>query len=115
MSRIAGEDRKAVGKAQLEKQPAREEREPAPDAHAAIVAELSADITITDDRTGNEAREHRDEAEEVERIRRRPDLPPVDVDDKTERLEGVEGNAGGQFQAVRMEPARAHRKPHGET
>src|SRR5262249_53958607 len=84
MRHIPGEDGKAVSEAQFEKQAACEERQAGQDAHSAIVAELSADIAIADDRTGNEAREHGDEAEKVERIARRLDVAPVDVNDKTQ-------------------------------
>src|SRR5580765_7612871 len=49
MRHISRKDGKAVGEAQLEKEPAREEREPGRDAHPLIVAKLLADVAVTDD------------------------------------------------------------------
>src|SRR5262249_49775600 len=74
MANIASEHRKAVGEAQFEKQAPCKERQSCKDAHPAIIAKLSTDIAIADDRTGNEAREHGDEAEEIKWIAWRLDL-----------------------------------------
>ncbi len=91
-----------VGEQHLFRQPFDEKLRPQSEARQcdAALLELRFDIRITDNRPGNELREHGDIQAEADEVFLYLDLAPIDVEDIGEGLKGIKRDSDGERQLL---------------